>query len=188
MERLFIAININEVPRLSPLLKNTRVLLRKEGMRWIPENNLHITLRFLGSVSSDDIPKINRLVGQVAKEFDDFYFQLSGLGTFGTRVLWAGVEYNPELLELQEKIDEVLLPLFEKEHREYVPHLTLARIKHLDNKNTFFKIVDANREAALDLVRVQEICLMKSELRLAGPVYSVVKKFPLHVHEKANCH
>lgn len=188
MERLFIAIKIHEAPQLLPIVKNTRILMRKERMRWIPENDLHITLRFLGTVNAGDIPRIKKIVSKVVNEFDDFYINLKGIGSFGSRILWAGVVYNPELIELQKKIDEALLPMFEKEYREYVPHLTLARIKHLDNKSRFFKIVDANRNVVFDQLHVAEVCLMKSELRLVGPVYSVVEAFPLHVHEKANCH
>lgn len=188
MERLFIAIKIHEAPHLLPLVKNTRILMRKERMRWIPDNDLHITLRFLGHVDAGEIAKVKQAVAKVVEEFEDFYIQLKGLGNFGSRILWAGVEFNPELIELQERIDEALLPMFEKEYREYVPHITLARIKHLDNKSQFFKIIDANREANLDSIHVGEVYLMKSELRLVGPVYSVLESFPLHVHQEANCH
>lgn len=188
MERLFIAIKIQDADKLYPLVRNTRIHLRNERMRWIPDKDLHITLRFLGNVEAGTIPHIKKAINSVVREFDDFYIQLKGLGNFGSRILWTGIEYNPELLDLQERIDEALLPWFEKEYREYVPHLTLARIKHLHNKSRFFKIIDANRENMLDYLHIHEICLMKSELRLVGPVYSVVQSFPLNVHEKANCH
>lgn len=186
MERLFIAIKIQEAPILFPLVKNTRILMRKERMRWIPDRDLHITLRFLGKVDADKLDKIKYAIRKVVDDFDDFYIQLKGMGNFGSRILWAGVEYNPELLDLQERIDEALLPFLEKEHREYIPHITLARIKHLDNKNQFFKIIDANRATDLDSIHVPEIYLMKSELKLVGPIYSVMETFPLHVHEEAH--
>lgn len=184
MERLFIAIRITEAPMLLDLVRNTRILMRRERMRWIPDMNLHITLKFLGKVNEDKEPAIKEAIQKAVDEFDDFSLNFKGLGNFGSRVLWAGVEFNAELNFLQERIEDNLTSLFKKEEKDFVPHITLSRISHLANKTQFFKIIDANRNRMLDNMHVTEVCLMKSELKPAGAVYSIVERFPLHVHEE----
>lgn len=184
MERLFIAIKIEETPELLSLVRNTRMHMRRERMRWIPDMNLHITLKFLGNVGNNMIPAITNAVNTAVNDSEDFFINIKGLGNFGSRILWAGIEFNREMLMLQERIEDCLSKLFKKEENDFVPHITLARINYLANKSQFFKIVDANRNRDLDCMHVTEVCLMKSELRPAGPVYSVVESFPLHVHQE----
>lgn len=187
MERLFVAIKVEGAGRLLSLARNTHMLMRREKFRWVPENDLHITLRYIGDIDDKDIDKIKNRLKSSVDEFNSFYLQLKGLGNFGSRVLWAGIEDNQELIDLQEKIDNVLKPLIGNEYREYFPHITLARINYMNNKTQFFKIVDANRDTVLDMIHISELCLMRSEIQIFGPVYKVVERYPLLVPEAVNC-
>jgi RNA 2',3'-cyclic 3'-phosphodiesterase len=101
------------------------------GARWLDEDQLHLTLRFIGEVD-----------GNVAHDIDDtlvglrapaFTLELAGTGEFGgkkPRALWAGVRPNEALLHLQKKIETAMQRIgLAAEERKFMPHVTLARLK-----------------------------------------------------------
>ncbi|MDA1133118.1 MAG: RNA 2',3'-cyclic phosphodiesterase, partial [Proteobacteria bacterium] len=100
------------------------------GARWVPPENMHVTLRFIGEVEPPLATEIDTLLSRItAPSFD---ISLAGLGTFGSRgrvrALWAGVEQTVPLAHLQAKIETACrragLP---PEGRKFHPHVTLAR-------------------------------------------------------------
>ena len=113
--------------------------LRKgvEGL-WTHPDDLHITLRFLGDVDACLLPEIIAALKRVRRPV--FHVDIAGLGTFAGRrqtILWAGVQSTRKLTALAAKINEVLEPLgFEMPHKPYIPHMTLARLKNTQLKNT----------------------------------------------------
>lgn len=103
------------------------------GARWLPAENLHLTLRFIGEVDprmAEDIDAA--LAGIAAKPFS---LSLTGLGVFGdkksARVLWAGVERSEPLVALAGKIEIALQRAgLAPETRKFAPHVTLAKLKN----------------------------------------------------------
>ena len=124
MLRLFVGID------LPPELKLKLELLCSgvPGARWVDAGNLHVTLRFIGEVDEGMAADIDEAL--VPIRAPRFTLTLAGVGHFGTRMLWAGVERNPALLHLHEKIESAIVRTgFEPEGRRYAPHVTLARLK-----------------------------------------------------------
>jgi 2'-5' RNA ligase len=124
MLRLFVGIELPpEIKlRLSPLCAGV------PGVRWVDPENHHVTLRFIGEVDEGTAGDIDAALAQIkARRFE---MALAGVGQFGERSLWVGVEKNPALVHLRDKIERAMvregLP---PEGRRYAPHVTLARLK-----------------------------------------------------------
>jgi len=125
MLRLFVGIALPPEMKLRLSLLCSGV----PGAKWVDAGNLHVTLRFIGEVDEGAANDIDDALVQIrAPRFD---LTLAGVGHFGTRMLWAGVERNPALLHLYDKVESAIVRLgFDPEGRRYAPHVTLARLKY----------------------------------------------------------
>lgn len=161
--------------------------------RWVAPEGIHLTLKFLGSVPKERIPEIGEAVARAARETAPFEITIAGLGCFPTvrrpRVIWVGVEEPSGALErLQSAVEHELERLgFAPEGRGFTPHLTLARIRdHATEREraecgAWIKQQGVGR---LAVMRVHEVCLMQSDLRPTGAVYTRLSAAPLqHVEE-----
>ena len=98
---------------------------------WVHHDDYHITLVFLGEVSSLLLSRIQEEMQQLSIN-RRFSITLQGIGTFGSaerpRVLWAGITHPPELFALQKQAYHFCSALgFSLETRPYRPHITLGR-------------------------------------------------------------
>lgn len=100
------------------------------GARWVPEENYHLTLRFIGAIEHWQAHDVDEaLAGIRARPFE---LALGGLGTFErqgrVQALWVGVQRNEALALLQSKVENALRRVgLESERRRFAPHVTLAR-------------------------------------------------------------
>lgn len=151
------------------------------GARWVDQENLHLTLRFIGEVSGHDAEDVHLALQRI--DADPFDLTLRGLGHFENggdpTQLWADVEPSQRLLRLQEKVDSALrrsgVP-FEK--RSFRPHVTLARLKAppLDRVRSFLRD-RANFRA--DPFFVDRFTLFSSHLGKHGAQYTAEAEYPL---------
>ena len=151
------------------------------GARWLPPENYHITLRFIGEVAAHQAEEIDHaLAGLKARGFD---LSLTGVGTFekaGRPVsLWVGVERNPQLDLLQSKIETACQRAgLERERRRFAPHVTLAR---LDNppEAKLVGFVQANNLFRAPPVPVEHFTLFSSRLGKEASVYTAEVEYAL---------
>ncbi|HEX6841685.1 MAG TPA: RNA 2',3'-cyclic phosphodiesterase [Stellaceae bacterium] len=124
MLRLFVGIGLP--PEIK--LRLSLIAAGVPGARWVDPGNYHVTLRFIGEVDEGMAGDIDAVLAHIrAARFD---LVLSGVGQFGDRMLWAGIEKNSALLHLRDKVESALVRLgLEPEARRYAPHITLARLK-----------------------------------------------------------
>jgi 2'-5' RNA ligase len=175
MHRLFVAIRPPEAIR-------DRLLDLMEGLeaaRWQGDDQLHLTLRFIGEVdrhTAEDVAS-----GLTAVRHPRFGIALHNLGTFERRgragALWAGVAPHDQLHALHRKIDQACVRAgLEPEHRAFAPHITLARLK----RGTGVAAFVAERFAlASEPFEVDNFILYQSDLTPAGAVYSAIARYPL---------
>lgn len=151
------------------------------GARWTLADNFHLTLRFIGEVDGHTYDDVVGALGQVRGT--SFELVLRGLDQFGkgdkARSLWIGVEKNPSLLHLHERVEGVLTRAgLEPEGRKYTPHVTLARLQGAagDRLGAF---VQANHLVRLGPVSVDRFALFSSWSHGDGPHYEIEVEYPL---------
>lgn len=177
MVRLFVA-----VPFPSALQERLALLSGGiPGARWTLEDNFHLTLRFIGEVDRHGYDDVVGALGQVRAA--GFELVLRGLDQFGkgdkARVLWLGVERNPALLHLRERIEAVLTRAgLEPEARKYTPHVTLARL-HGAAGSRLGEFIQANHLVRLGPLKVDSFALFSSWSQSDGPHYEVEVDYPL---------
>lgn len=129
--RLFVALTLPEAVRLAC----ERLQQGVPAARWIPAENMHLTLRFVGEVDGADFEDLIESLANVTVE--PFEIEVAGTGHFESRrmptVLWAGIRPSPQLKHLQAKVERAVracgLP---PETRKFAPHITLARLGETD--------------------------------------------------------
>ena len=154
--------------------------LKKElpaKINWVAKSRLHYTLKFLGQVDEKNINSIKERLKKIS--FSSFKITLDKIGVFPNenfiRVIWIGLK-SKELIDLQKLIDYELLDLFPRE-QEFIPHLTLGRVKNIQDKEKFKKNLQIEVEDKE--FEINEFCLVKSELHKEGPSYEVLERFKL---------
>lgn len=175
MPRLFVAVR---PPR--PI----RDLLRAAmggvaGARWQTDDQLHLTLRFLGEVDRHAAADVHAALAAI--HHPRFDIALDGFGTFDRRgivnALWAGVTPHAPLKTLHNKIDQACARAgIRPDERAFTPHITLARLNRASGPVAGFA------EAApltSEPFTVDDFALYESELTPAGSIYSIVERYSL---------
>jgi len=151
------------------------------GARWTPPEQLHLTLCFIGEVSSSAFLDIREALAEIT--FPVFALRLQGLGFFPPRgqprVVWAGVAHSEPLAVLQRKITTRLFALgFEPENRKFSPHLTLARLNQTPPARVGRYLQEHGLFASSEF-EVDRFLLYSSILGRKGAAHSVEQKYRL---------
>lgn len=178
--RCFIAIPLTQ--EIKEELVNIQEKLKKSdaGVKWVSPDSIHLTLKFLGDIPRIRLSSVSKMIKEVAHKKTWFEMSLSSLGAFPSiekpRIVWIGIENGQEeLKELAEKLDIKLRSIgLPGEEREFVPHLTLGRVKKLDNRDKLVEIIHSIKAVFTEKMQVTKINLMKSQLTSTGPIYSVI--------------
>ncbi len=151
------------------------------GARWVSPDNYHLTLRFIGETQAHRAEDIDHALSGIRAR--GFSLTLAGLGTFtkGGRVnsLWVGVERNPQLDHLQNKIETALQRVgVEPERRRFTPHVTLARLDNaVEAKLAGF--VQAHNLFRAEPMAVEHFTLFSSRLGKEQSVYTAEVEYAL---------
>jgi 2'-5' RNA ligase len=152
---------------------------------WVRAEQLHFTVRFLGEVSEELVSRLSEELAPVLATHEAFDIELAGAGAFPAverpRVIWVGVHDPTRLQSLAAKVEGVVRALgFPAEAREFVPHLTLGRVKRPLSGTELQALTRAViGYGARFALRVTGVDLMSSVLRPQGPLYTMLHKFPL---------
>lgn len=171
--RLFVAVDVDS--RIESYLNNIQLELDTAHAKLKPVSGYHITLKFLGYVQ--DLEKVKQAMEEV--RFNSFEMTTKGVGYFGKgnniRVIWCGVEPKEKFNELHEKIDYELKKIGFAHDTKFHPHITLARVKQLYNKDGMIETLKNISKEEMT-TKVNSIVLYKSTLTSQGPIYNVVHR------------
>ncbi len=177
MPRLFVALDLpDDVKR-----GLERLCAGVPGARWLSAAQFHLTLRFIGEVDGALFKDVAAMLDGI--DGDGFTLSLAGLGCFGKgrkmHTLWVGVHAEPGLFELQERIEAQLCTIgLEPEHRKYKPHVTIARLKGVNDGRLADYLV-AHEGFVSDGFAVDSFALFSSFLSHNGAIYTIENSYPL---------
>ncbi len=182
MKRIFLAIKIEPDPVLLQKIEAIRLQIGLEKIRWVPPDVLHLTIKFFGETAEEKIPTIFDVIESVVKEVTPFSFSLKGIGLFGSRydprVIWAGVSEGEHLVRLAEMvIDQLDNAGYLRDRQNFVPHITLGRIKHIKRKEQLNSVVEQNKEMFFQKVFVKKILLYETIFNKVGIKHIIIKEF-----------
>ncbi|MEK6838057.1 MAG: RNA 2',3'-cyclic phosphodiesterase [Nanoarchaeota archaeon] len=133
--------------------------------------DFHLTLKFLGDVTPAKVEVVKSCLSSV--RFKSFQAAIGGIGVFPSesyvRIVWAGVEPEDDVVKLQKLVDNALEKEVQKE-KGFKPHLTLARVKFVSDKNVFLQQLHQIKVKGVKFA-VDALKLKKSTLSREGPVY-----------------
>jgi len=176
--RAFIAVNL-AAPVIEEIAKVRSVLQEAESdIRWARLEGLHLTLKFLGDISRNQVGPILAALGEAVDKQSPLRIMAQGLGAFPhlrrPRVLWVGL-HGDGLNELQESIGTALMSLdFPPEERKFSPHLTLGRVRSLRGWERVFSLIREHENVCFGESLIDQVTLYQSDLRPSGAVYSAL--------------
>src|SRR5262249_39802221 len=183
MTRAFIAVCLDEPTRAAVTAEIERLRPLSRAVAWVPSQNLHLTLKFLGEQNDGRLAEALLGIGEVAAGRAPFALALHGVGAFPgmehPRILWVGVaEGALEVRALQSEVEAALgRRLFTPESRPWHPHLTIGRV--FDPRRWRRDASPALRESIaraatmrFGTLEVSRVALMRSDLHPSGARYS----------------
>lgn len=181
--RVFLAIDVDDEvrQRVAALARELRPKVPRA--RFVPEGNLHMTLRFLGETTKEKVEGVASALSRTTGTLSGFAIAFRGLGVFPNprraRVLWVGTTNAPEdLFVLQSSVEKVVREQgFEPERGRFHPHLTIARFRDPPRKLAAILKVSEGRE--FGSTRVRALVLYQSTTSPDGSSYRPLRSFPL---------
>jgi 2'-5' RNA ligase len=185
MKRIFIAIKVEPGQPFLNLITSLKSGLDRESIKWINVSNVHITLAFLGNTEESVINSLIGMLHEKCSGQEPFELNMKGTGVFRNfadpKVIWTGVDRSERLSELYKNILTGLNDLnIDPGDKPFNPHITLGRIKYLNDKGKFRNLLEKYKEIEIQKVPVNEVVLFESILLPAGPVYTPLKKIALN--------
>ncbi len=182
--RCFIAISLPEPLKLA--LGEVIVKLRESGadIKWVPDKNLHLTLKFLGRTEEGQLDEIKSALHKKLSHYAPFYIKIGGVGYFpggrNPRVIWVGIEEPGSLADIYTDFEDAMVKFgYPREGRPFSPHLTIGRVRSPKRVAEVIKRLDEFRTVAFDEFVVKGVTLMKSELKPGGAEYSALAEISL---------
>jgi 2'-5' RNA ligase len=187
--RSFIAIELPpEIKLTLTRLQNRLKSDSRAPVKWVDPDSIHLTLKFLGNISTALTDKISAMLEEACRGMHPFSLEIGGLGVFPNerrvRVVWVGLTGETEKLgQLQKRIDDSLAPLgFQVENRPFTPHLTLARVREQatpDERQSLGRLVSGAAMEGSSSLNVNAVHLMRSQLTREGPIYTRINSITL---------
>lgn len=150
-----------------------------DGVRWVNPQQLHLSVKFLGDVPDSDVTQVTEAVVRGAAKCKPFTTSICGCGCFPphgpVRIVWIGAEESTGtmLQSAKEIIDALEEVGFEPERREWLPHITIGRVRDDRSHGCIRSAIEEHSFETLDQ-SVQSVSVMSSVLSAQGPTYTAL--------------
>jgi 2'-5' RNA ligase len=181
--RSFVSIDLEDERILSQVESIMSSLSSLGGdLKPVERENIHLTLKFLGSVSASKLEEVKSALAQVT--FPPFSLEVNGAGAFPNlkrmNVIWVGVGEGWSQVELIfEQTERLLHQLgFSRETRPFSPHITVARVKSGRKRDEIAAFLGHLADESFGTFSVESVRLKQSVLSPSGPKYSTLFQAP----------
>jgi 2'-5' RNA ligase len=190
MKRLFIAVDIELSKEFQTLTQQLQFDLRNDEIVWTKRDLQHLTLRFIGETPEAKVKPLANILTNITSSTSPFDLQLDKMGVFGSnhspKTLWYGFSDFTLFKNLFEKLElEMLQAGFQKKYGNFVPHISIGRIKKVDNKNRFWETIHKLQPQFKRTIPVTHLKLMISKLTSEGPTYKTLFESSLIKHNSS---
>ncbi len=182
--RLFIAVRITECIQKKISQHFCELRTHRSFFRFVPAQNMHITIKFLGKTTPDSVVEITERLNAGYKGHDAFPAHIQGVGAFPNirkpTILYAGITQGRDrLAEIAAVTDCSLDGLLATEKYPYIPHLTAVRVKKLNEQLRLQQFIQQSSKTDFGRVNVCAISLVQSTLNRRGAVYNDIHQWEL---------
>lgn len=182
--RLFVAITLDGTIREN--LISIRELIRKyqPDVKLVETENIHLTVRFLGEISEDILPRIFGALS-IINEYHCFEIELKNIGAFPSvkkpKVIWIGCEDRTNTLnKIYQALESGFIAIgLQPDEKGFSAHITLARDKIPKPNNNFEVWAAKYANKSFGIQMVKQITLFQSTLTSDGPIYTNIRDFKL---------
>jgi 2'-5' RNA ligase len=177
--RLFVAVEVEDVEvwrRIVEFRDAVASCSIDGGIKPVEDENIHLTLRFIGEVPETYLPKISECV-QLCSNFAEFTMNVRGVGAFPNlsrpRVIWVGVKEGVEVLRsIRNTLERCVKSYAVEDREEFVPHITVARVKGRYRADCLLEYLKSYEDRDFGITRVTQVKLKRSQLTPRGPIYT----------------
>jgi 2'-5' RNA ligase len=180
--RTFIAVDLptSVLDALGQISAQLQEKLPDTPVRWVDYRKMHLTLKFLGDISKENISMVEKILQTEASKRQVMEIGVGGIGAFPKmrhpRVIWVGIEAPTELFELRRGIEDGVARLgYNYDKYEFTPHLTLGRISRKASARDVRKVGNVLHEfqvGFLGVARIDAVHLYRSDLHPDGAQYT----------------
>lgn len=183
--RAFLAIEIddylkNNIKKTQQNIKNTQ----SAKIKYVEDENLHLTIKFFGDINERKQKQISKSINRTIENYNPYILKVAKIGAFPNinrpKVIWTGVkDKNKNTINLIKELDEEFNKIGFKKERNYVPHITIGRVKNISQKNVLENTLQNLKNSYYGKMKVTKLCLKSSELTPNGPIYNTEEEFIL---------
>lgn len=187
--RTFIAVDLppSVLDALEQITSQLQEKLPNTPVRWVDVQKMHLTLKFLGDISKENIGMVEKILLSEGVKRPVMEIGIGGIGAFPKirhpRVIWIGVEAPPDLFDLRRGIEDGIARLgYNYDKYEFTPHLTLGRISRKASARdvrTVGNVLHDFQVGFIGVARIEAVHLYRSDLSPDGAKYSCLYSAPL---------
>ena len=182
MIRTFVALEIpnDALSQIIDLRDNATTGLK--NVRWETKEKLHLTLKFLGDTKEELVNEYTSAIEETVGKFHPFELTFKEFGIFKKdntpKILWAGLEENPQVVRLANELDEMFGNFgFEREKRRFKSHITMLRFRGYEDQKKILSLLGVNIPQIN--FTSEKIIYFESRLLQSGSIYRSIQSFNL---------